>query len=191
MTQLYDPLSYESLARNIVAELLSRPLEALPPPAFSGPGVYAIYYQEPLDYTGGAVVEPIYVGKAVPVGTRKGGMARSRADDRPLFRRLREHAKSVGQAKNLRAEAALCRYLPVYPVWISAAERFLLTEFQPVWNTPLDGFGDHGPGCGRRGSARSRWDIVHSGRRWAERLRVVGDRDEIVREIRTALAERG
>ena len=191
MTQLYDPLSYESLARNIVAELLSRPLEALPPPAFSGPGVYAIYYQEPLDYTDGTVVEPIYVGKAVPVGTRKGGSARSPADDRPLFRRLREHAKSVGQAENLRAEAALCRYLPVYPVWISLAERFLLTEFQPVWNTLLDGFGNHDPGRGRRGSARSRWDIVHSGRPWAERLRVDGDRDEIVREIRAALAERG
>ena len=190
MTQLYDPLSYESLAKNVVSELLSRPLNPLPPEVFQGPGVYAIYYREPLDYVDDLAEVPIYVGKAVPAGTRKGGKARSPVEERPLHRRLREHAKSVGQAEDLILEAARCRHLPVYPVWISLAERFLLTEFQPVWNTLLDGFGNHDPGRGRRASARSRWDTVHPGRPWAARLRTDSTREEIVEEVRLALSAR-
>ena len=76
----------------------------------------------------------------------------------------------MNRPTNLRREDFACRYLVVVPVWITLAERFLREHYQPVWNVMLDGFGNHDPGAGRRGMRRPRWDIVHPGRHWAERL---------------------
>jgi len=76
--QAYDPLDYENLARSVVQALLSGPQVPLPPSkTFEGAGVYAIYYHG--DFTGYSRLvkadspPPIYVGKAVPAGARKGG----------------------------------------------------------------------------------------------------------------------
>lgn len=183
-TALYDPLNYENLARSIVRALLDRALEALAPDPFRGPGVYAIYYRGGLDYSHGSHEKtPIYVGKAVPPGSRTGTPRANVLQDRSLHRRLREHEKSVTQAENLSIGLARCRFLAVVPVWITLAERFLLDHYRPIWNTVLDGFGNHDPGRGRRGSARSRWDIVHPGRPWAARLRARETPDEVIAEV--------
>jgi len=40
----------------------------------------------------------------------------------------------------------------------------------PLWNTVIDGFGNHDPGAGRYNQAKSAWDVLHPGRPWAERL---------------------
>lgn len=76
--QAYDPLNYDNLARNVVGAMLGRPAEPLPPPtAFDGCGVYAIYFHgafpacTAISENRNAV--PIYVGKAVPQGARRGG----------------------------------------------------------------------------------------------------------------------
>jgi hypothetical protein len=76
--QAYDPLDYENLARSVVQALLGGPEGPLPPSeAFEGAGVYAIYYRG--DFGGysrlvtAKPLLPIYVGKAVPIGARKGG----------------------------------------------------------------------------------------------------------------------
>lgn len=186
MTEAYDPLDYGNLARSVVDALLDQERTPLPPPtAFTGAGVYAIYYTALLDYRDEttAVDVPIYVGKAVPPGGRKGSTRTSPHLARTLHLRLRDHAKSISQARNLSLSNAQCRYLVVVPVWISLAERFLLSHFRPIWNTVIDGFGNHDPGRGRRNSARPRWDIVHPGRAWAERLAATESRDQIIAEV--------
>ncbi|MBN1485361.1 MAG: Eco29kI family restriction endonuclease [Chloroflexia bacterium] len=42
--------------------------------------------------------------------------------------------------------------------------------WNPLWNSGLDGFGNHDPGRGRYNQAKSEWDVLHPGRPWAERL---------------------
>lgn len=71
----------------------------------------------------------------------------------------------------------------VVPVWISLAERFLIEHYRPIWNTVIDGFGNHDPGMGRRNMKRPRWDILHPGREWAERLRPAETADRIISEL--------
>lgn len=184
MNEAYDPLDYDNLARSVVHALLDQAPAPLPPDV-SGSGVYAIYYTGSLEYRDTTVAfdVPIYVGKAMPSGGRKGGSQIRRPADRALFRRLREHAKSIGQATNLSLATTKCRHLVVVPVWISLAEQFLLHHFRPLWNTVIDGFGNHDPGRGRRASARPRWDILHPGREWTSRLAAVEDREEILAEV--------
>jgi hypothetical protein len=36
-------------------------------------------------------------------------------------------------------------------------------------NVAVDGFGNHDPGRGRYAQAKSDWDVIHSGRAWAQR----------------------
>jgi hypothetical protein len=50
---------------------------------------------------------------------------------------------------------------------ISTVEAALIKITQPLWNTVVDGFGNHDPGSGRYEQARSDWDVLHHGRSWA------------------------
>ena len=174
MEQAYDPLDYNNLARSVVDALLNSPSIVLPPAdSFRGSGVYALYYRGALSYyskIASSHSTPIYVGKAVPSGARKGSTDTDLARSTALYRRLRDHAKSIGLAENLDLVDFQCRFLVVVPVWITLAERFLLDHYRPVWNTIIDGFGNHDPGRGRRSMRRPRWDIVHPGRPWAAHL---------------------
>ena len=49
-------------------------------------------------------------------------------------------------------------------------EAEMIRRYRPLWNTVVDGFGNHDPGKGRYNQARSEWDVLHPGRYWAERL---------------------
>lgn len=184
----FDPLDYENIARSVVAALLEQEPGPLPPPArFSGAGVYAIYYHG--DFPAYAVpgrdppTDPIYVGKAIPAGARKGADADRPATGLDLFRRLCEHASSINAAENLAPDDFTCRCLVVLPVWVPLAERFLISRYTPIWNTVIDGFGNHDPGRGRSGMKRPRWDIVHPGRPWAARLDPAETAEEILDEL--------
>jgi len=186
----YDPLDYENLARSVVQGLLEGPEHALPPQnPFEGPGVYAIYYQGGFEgYSRLAEVcpdSPIYVGKAVPSGARKGG--RQGLSGRELYQRLRQHGGSIEQAQNLHLQDFTCRYLVVVPVWITLAERFLVEHFQPVWNVAIDGFGNHDPGAGRRAMKRPLWDVLHPGRPWAARLTPEESSEEVLQKLNAFL----
>ncbi len=169
----YDPLHYDNLAQSIVGALLGGPEVPLPPAeSFEGAGVYAIYYHGGFSgyspIAGMTKVPPIYVGKAVPGGARKGG--RRTSTKSALCQRLKEHSESIELAENLDLGDFTCRYLVVIPVWITLAERFLIEHYQPVWNVAIDGFGNHDPGSGRSSMKRPRWDILHPGRPWAAKL---------------------
>jgi len=167
----YDPLDYSNLAQNVVRALVEQPLQNLPPVPFGGVGVYAIHYVGDVDYYNSMKEKdiPIYVGSAVQAGKRKGG--KEATAGRVLYNRLVQHAKSIQQAENLRLEDFRCRYLVVVPVWIELAERFLIEHYRPIWNTLIDGFGNHDPGVGRRDMKRPRWDTLHPGRGWAKKLK--------------------
>lgn len=146
----------------------------LPPDGeFAGSGVYALFYQgKERIYEAVRSVDstwPIYVGKAIPPGGRKGGA--KPGSSRALYSRLSEHARSIDSTKTLKLSDFRCRYLIVTPLWITMAERFLLEHFKPAWNVCLEGFGNHDPGSGRHQGEISWWDALHPGRPWATRLK--------------------
>jgi len=182
--QPFNPLHKRNLAASIAEALLrSDPVPLNEIPDFSGSGVYAIYYtgQHPA-YTALAAANqdgrwwaPIYVGKAIPKGGRKGVSVES-DDDRPrgraLFSRLKEHAESISAAAaSLAVSDFYCRFLVVDEIWIPLGENLLISRFMPVWNNVVDGFGNHDPGKGRYEGLAPRWDVLHPGRAWALKCR--------------------
>ncbi len=188
----YNPLDKLHLGENVAKALLTRPIDGLPPDPFPGAGIYALYYigkfppyasvrAKNLDDQWAA---PIYVGKAVPPGARKGGYGLGEVSGEVLHRRLREHAESIQQTDNLSLGDFRSRYLVVDDIWIPLGESLLISTFSPLWNRILDGFGNHDPGAGRYNQQRSTWDVIHPGRPWAAKLKPnARSRDEILKSI--------
>ena len=151
----YNPLDKHNLGVSVADAILQQPVQPLPPSrAFTGAGIYAIYYVGGFPSYAPVAAHnrdnrfswPIYVGKAVPAGARKGGFGLGISPGTVLFGRLKEHAKSVNQAKNLDLGDFSCRYLVVDDIWIPLGESLLIERFSPLWNKSLDGFGIHDPG---------------------------------------------
>lgn len=170
--QPYNPLSKVNLGRSVEAELLrspTHPLAAVPP--FLGAGIYAIYYggNEELYQPLSGSQTPIYVGKAVPAGARKGLITPGRLEHQ-LWDRLDEHRGSVEAATDLDVADFRARYLVADELFIPMAERLMIQGFQPVWNLIVDGFGNHNPGAGRHAGRRPPWDELHPGREWSQRM---------------------
>lgn len=174
----FNPLDKRNLGESVADALLQTEPCQLPPDTFIGAGVYAIYYTGSFSAYG-QLAEinrdnkfkcPIYVGKAVPPGARKGGLGMEVEHGQALFKRLDEHAKSIEAAKNLDISDLYCRFLVVDDIWIPLAESMLIERFKPVWNRVLDGFGNHDPGKGRHQGMMPQWDCLHPGSAWAERL---------------------
>ena len=188
----YNPLDYRNLTVNLIRELMSRGPFALPPaPRFPGAGVYALFYTGEFDLYGPVrsidCSRPIYVGKSVPSGARKGRQTGSESVGSELFSRLREHSRSI-EDSDLAVSDFACRFLVVNPLWITMAERFLIEEFQPLWNVCLEGFGIHDPGSGRRAGERSWWDGLHPGRSWASKQRTTRSQAESISRVREFFA---
>ena len=178
----YNPLDKRHLAASVGEALLERGVVRIDQlTRFSGSGVYAIYYTgshpsyEPLASRNrdNKFEWPVYAGKAVPSGSRKGGGASASSDESgpvgtesSVYSRLRQHASSLAQAENLEVSDFYCRYLIVDPLWIPLGESIIIASFAPIWNTLLDGFGNHNPGKGRKDGMVSRWDVMHPGRSW-------------------------
>ncbi len=172
----YNPLDKKNLGASVAEAMLTRaprPLAELE--TFAGAGIYAIYYSGNFDAyrklaeqnRGNDPAMPIYVGKAIPAGGRKGAAALDSSRSKALVGRLREHAESIEMASNLRLVDFDCRYLVVDDIWIPLGESLLIGKFSPIWNTMIDGFGNHDPGKGRYGGMCPRWDVLHPGRAWA------------------------
>lgn len=186
----FNPLDKRHLGESVAAAMLKSKIHPLPPEKFKGAGIYAIYYIGNHEaYNDLAVVNrdgqfarPIYVGKAVPAGARKGGLGLGADPGTALFKRLSEHHESVKAAENLNEADFFCRYLVVDDIWIPLAESLLIEKFQPVWNRVLDGFGNHDPGSGRYAQQKSPWDELHFGREWADRLRPCATTREVLIE---------
>ena len=173
----YNPLDTKNLGASVAEALLETdavPMAAIT--AFSGAGLYAIYYTGEFEAyvdialrnRDGRFQWPLYIGKAIPAGGRKGGGRATGIVGTPLFGRLREHRMSLEQANNLDVADFHCRALVVEDIWIPLGEALLISKFAPVWNRLVDGFGNHTPGAGRFQGMRPRWDVLHPGRGWAE-----------------------
>ena len=133
--------------------------------------------------------QPIYVGKAVPKGWRT---ARSGSEeDATLTQRLREHARSIKQGSGLDIKDFKCQFMILKgeeSSMITIVEAALIRRYRPLWNTVVDGFGNHDPSSGRYDQAKSEWDVLHPGRAWAEKLRgKPPDLERTKAKIRSAL----
>jgi len=189
----YNPLDYANLTKSCVEELMRRGPFPLPlKERFPGAGVYGLFYSggfEPYaDVRCNDASRPIYVGKAIPPGGRKG--AKSGKPHYSLFDRIAEHVKSINATSSLRVEEFTCRFLVVTPLWITMAERFLLEHYQPIWNVVLDGFGNHDPGSGRYKGEITWWDVLHPGRGWAAKLQQTRSSADAQKRLRDFFAGR-
>jgi hypothetical protein len=169
----YNPLDKTNLGRSIAEALLEAPVRPLADTeGLVGAGVYAIYYTG--DYEAYATVaernrdgefsQPIYVGKAIPEGARKGGMMFDSSKGNALRNRLRNHARSIDQSPTLDVADFHFRSLVVDDVWIPLGESMMIQIFQPIWNVLIDGIGNNTPGAGRPNQKKSSWDMLHPGR---------------------------
>ncbi|MFG1225672.1 Eco29kI family restriction endonuclease [Xanthobacter wiegelii] len=175
----YNPLDKLNIAKSIESEILDRdpaPLSAAG--GILGAGVYVIYYvgdfpaYAPVSAgnAGGNLKMPIYIGKAIPKGGRKGGLTADASKGTALADRLGQHASSIDQAENLELDAFFVRHLVVDDVWIPLGENMLIETFKPVWNRAIDGFGNKDPGRRRATQFKSPWDVLHPGRQFAVKL---------------------
>jgi len=186
----FNPLDKVNLGASVAEAMLARPafpLNAIP--QFTGAGIYAIYYTGSFpaykrlaqQNRNERFAAPIYVGKAIPAGGRKGVSLSSVSLSKALCNRLQEHVQSVKEVPSLRLEDFHARFLVVDDIWIPLGESLLIAKFAPVWNALIDGFGNHDPGSGRYNGMMPRWDVLHPGRAWAARCK---SRPETEVEIR-------
>lgn len=192
MPDPYNPLDKINLGKSVVDALLEQSacqLSSLE--SFSGAGIYALYYSgsfpayAPISRgpeSEGAV--PIYAGKAVPTGSRKGASLTASNISSALWRRIAEHRDTIAEiergAGNLKLDDFWVRYLVVDDIWIPLGESLLISTFNPVWNRLIEGFGNHDPGSGRYNGLRPLWDVLHPGRSWAPKCK---ERPETAEQI--------
>lgn len=173
----YSP-EFEELIKDTIRFFNGTPIQPIPPlEDFEGAGVYALYfigktglYEDFHNINRLEYRQPIYVGKAVPRGWRQGRVTLSSSHE--LYRRLCDHAKSIGSVSNLNISDFLCRFMILENAasnLIGTVEAALIRHYQPLWNCIIDGFGNHDPGSGRYNQERSDWDTLHPGRVWASR----------------------
>ena len=186
----YDPLKLEHLGRSIETQMLQMPPEPITavPPMY-GAGIYAIYYvgnHELYRPISDGCHTPIYVGKAVHAGGRK-GLATLEEGQAPLWARINEHRTSLDHAQDLDAEDFRVRYLVAVDIYVPLAEQLMIRQFRPVWNTLVDGFGNHAPGGRRTTQARPPWDELHPGRPWSSPDRMLTPSKQSAQESRARI----
>lgn len=176
---VYRNDAFVELVKDAVRFFNGTPVLTLPPPeSFSGTGVYALYYigKNPLYAKYGeinrlAYRSAIYVGKAVPKGWRQARSSDNPLDQsRELCSRLREHSRNIAATSNLAIKDFMCRFMIFEDAgsdMIGTIEAALIKLHRPLWNSTIDGFGNHDPGSGRYEQAKSDWDVLHPGRQWA------------------------
>ncbi len=174
----------------MVLRFEEQPLNALVDDiTIAGPGIYCLMYSgQHKAYAGiSDGPKPIYAGKAIPPGSRRGEEGDTTFP--ALQARIREHKRSIQAVSNLDVNDFTYRSLAIVPAWINLAERSIIQHYRPVWNSCLDGFGDHDPGRGRYNGERSWWDTLHPGRTWAERLRSNKTVEEALERVETFFRE--
>jgi len=192
---------FQSVVDEAIGFFASTPVHKLPPPnRFVGTGVYALYYVGDFEFYSRIAnlnrkdcAHPIYVGKAVPPGWRTARVTESEAPI--LYQRLREHERSIQQATNLQVRDFQCQFMILGGVesdLVVPVEAELIRRYRPLWNSVIDGFGNHDPGKGRYNQARSEWDVLHPGRPWAERLTGESPRlEDVVAKVQQPLESSG
>jgi hypothetical protein len=176
---IYKNEAFEEIIKDAVRFFNGTPVLALPiSEKFSGTGVYALYctgkkahYNKFSELNRLAYNYPIYIGKAVPEGWRQSRVScAANLGSAKLYYRLLDHVKSIKSVDNLSIEDFSCRFMILEGVssdMIGTVEAALIKLNKPLWNSVVDGFGNHDPGSGRYEQAKSDWDVIHHGRKWA------------------------
>ncbi|MFQ5610798.1 MAG: Eco29kI family restriction endonuclease [Anaerolineae bacterium] len=195
---VFHSRKFRSVVDEAIRFFTVTPAHKLPPPSqFIGAGVYGLYYLGDYELYAkiarlnkNTCIQPIYVGKAVPPGWRTARTVDTTTPD--LYRRLREHTRSIQQAKNLEIGDFRCRFMILTGIesdLVVPVEAELIRRYKPLWNTVIDGFGNHDPGAGRYNQARSEWDVLHPGRPWAARLTGESPRlEDVIAKVQGSLA---
>jgi len=159
---VYRNSEFAEILKDAVLFFHGTPVFAIPPPqTFVGAGVYALYYLgksgiyskfgNEINRT--AYNVPIYVGKAVPDGWRQSRNTSATDGKNKLFSRIKEHARSIQAVRSLSVNEFHCRFMIFEGEaqnMIAAAEAALIAEKTPLWNSVVDGFGNHAPGVKRK-----------------------------------------
>jgi len=178
---IYSSPGFDEIIKDTIRFFNGTPVYPLPiSERFHGTGIYALYciaqsgiYAKFYQINRTEFAIPIYVGKAVPKGWRQGRILSS-MDSKiyELNNRITEHSRSISLGDGLKIEDFFCRFMILEGKesdLIGTVEAALIRKYQPIWNTLIDGFGNHDPGKGRYKQAKSDWDVCHPGRTWAER----------------------
>ena len=191
---LYQSDAFEEIIKDTIRFFNGTPVVDLPPKTrFEGTGVYAIYYIGKNSLYRSLVIRnridfsiPIYVGKAVPRGWRQARIeSQSTKKSYELNSRLKEHSRSIQQTETLENDSFKCRFMILENAesnLIGTVEAALIRLYKPVWNTLIDGFGNHDPGKGRYNQAKSEWDTIHPGRSWADKCMGIASSPELIDE---------
>lgn len=174
--------AFSELLKDAVRFFHGTPVCAFPPKErFVGAGVYALYYIGTAGLYGKFGQEinreeyrlPIYIGKAEPLGWRQSRSTAAEKAGSKLFDRLSQHARNVASARNLDLNDFACRLMifegPVVAM-IASVEASLIAMHRPLWNSVIDGFGNHNPGAKRFSGMMTQWDALHPGRAWAKKM---------------------
>lgn len=207
--RVYNPLDKGNLGISVRDALLGQSVTPMGPllgnrkqlreSKFFGSGIYALYYvgdlplYEPVSQGNrdGKFGSPIYVGKAVPKGSRKGGFVTSEKPSDSLFVRLRQHAVGIQSAANLDVDDFYFRCLIVDDIWIPLGETYMIERFRPLWNYIVAGFGIKTPGKRRKDQQTSLWDTLHPGRGFVTKLNLPRNPktpEQIAEEVKTFFA---
>ena len=195
------PPGFRKILDDAVRFFSGTPVHALPPPVkFAGSGVYAIYCiaTDGIYQKYGNVINkfsyhvPIYVGKAVPQGWRQSREVHLATVYSTLYSRLRQHARSINDGSGLKISDFTCRFMILEGETASlteAIEAALIALYSPLWNSVIDGFGNHNPGKERRSGRITQWDTLHPGRGWAAEM--TGERplrNQILKRVKDYMA---
>jgi hypothetical protein len=180
---IYTSLDFDEIIKDTIRFFNETPVYILPPPMkFQGTGVYAVYsigkvgiYKKFHEINRTSFDIPIYIGKAVPRGWRQSRASSStNIISYELHSRLSEHSKSISVGEDLNSDDFHCGFMILEnreSTLIGTVEAALIQKYRPIWNSLIDGFGNHDPGKGRYEQAKSDWDVCHPGRSWAEKCR--------------------
>jgi hypothetical protein len=174
---------FEEIIKDTIRFFNGTPVQTIPvPERFHGTGVYAIYciaktgiYKDFHDINRTSYNLPIYIGKAVRTGWRQSRASIPGGElSYELNNRIREHGRSLELGTDLKLNDFRCRFMILEGAesdLIGTVEAALIRSYKPIWNTLIDGFGNHDPGSGRYEQAMSDWDVCHPGRLWAKKCK--------------------
>jgi len=177
---VFHSTEFQGVTQDAIDFFVGTPVCDLPPTlSFKGAGVYALYYhgdfplyEKLVQKNGSEFNIPIYVGKTVPPGWRKN---RTRDTTKPVLKeRLNQHAGTIRQSSDLTIDHFKCRFVILNGTegdLIVPLEAGLIRKYSPLWNSYLDGFGNHPVGKERLTGKLMEWDTLHPGREWVAKMR--------------------
>jgi len=199
---VYVSPNFDEVIKDTIRFFNGTPVHPIPvPKRFHGTGIYALYciaksgiYSRFNLVNRTAFHMPIYVGKAVPKGWRQARQLTSiNTQSYELNNRINEHSRNIDLAENLDRSDFFCRFMILENKesdLIGTVEAALIRKYQPIWNTMIDGFGNHDPGKGRYAQAKSDWDVCHPGRPWAIKCQGIhGAEEELLQSIENFMAK--